>query len=265
MITPMKPRKVDRLPFGDNFIYEEKLDGGNCILIVKDASVCVRHGANPDNQNYKYPELISDIKSISPGIYHGELVVFNKLGFSDFKLFLKRANLTNNFQIPLRAKQYPICLVIHDILEANGENVRDLPLSSRKKLLEQQVKPNEHLKIIQYYKSPDLLLKQRQHIEGIVIKDLKSTYQEGKRVGFKVRFNKEKTVTCVDYEEHREGNGIVLITDDNKRINLAGPRSDFARKELNNNGKIEVEICYHEETDSGYRFGVVKRVKGGEK
>lgn len=258
-LEAMKPKKITRIPNNnnDNYVYERKLDGGNGFIVKRKGKTKIFHNHNKTPQNYRYPLLCQECdRFLKDGIYQGELCVFQN-GFSDFDLFQKR-QVEHSFKIEIRSERYPVKVMIHDILHENGNDVRNCCLSERKNMVEHNVKQGEHIGIVPFFDNPDKLLFQQKNLEGIVIKEKDSVYLSGKRQGYKFRFNQEKKITCVDYENHPMG--IVMETDGGKRVNLAGKRSEKAKQEIDNRGKVNVEISFNGETDKGFRFCSVKRV-----
>ena len=260
----MKPKKISEIPENQEslkYIFEEKFDGGSAVIEKYNGNVKIFHGENPTAVTYRYPEIAKDGLTLKDGIYVCEIVVFDKDGINSFDLFQKR-QLENKRKIEIRSKFYPVVAVIHDILKNGKEDVTGLTLMERKKILKSNVADTNDIRLIEFYDKPDKLLEMRDVIEGIVIKDINSTYKLAKRDGwFKYRFNKEETVKCVSYED--TDTGIVLITDDGRRINLAGSRSEIAKKKIDENGEVTVEVSYHRRTKKGFRFAVVKRVLEG--
>src|SRR5574338_465559 len=70
---------------------------------------------------------------------------------------------------------------IYDILEFNNENITNLPLFKRRKILKQLVKPNKYVKISPIYKFSDYKKVIRQSLkeggEGIILKPKNSIYK----------------------------------------------------------------------------------------
>jgi len=254
----MKPLKTKQIPTGDNYIYEIKYDGGSAVLRKQKGIVEIRHSDNPNLQNHKYPELVKDLKFLKDGTYIAELCVFNESGVSHFPSFLKR-QCENRFKIEQRSKTYPVVAMIYDMTSDNGDDCVEESLLDRKRMLQHNVRESEHIKIVPYYPKPEPVLEQKDVLEGIVIKDLRTPYRFDSRDGwYKYRFNKEETVKCVEYEEHPVG--IVLKTESGKRINLAGPRSEIAKQKIIDDGEVFVEISYNGKSEKGFRFTSVKRV-----
>lgn len=257
----MKPKKLDTLPkLRDKFIYEWKYDGGSCVIEKQGNRTSIFHSDNATNVSYKYPELIKDINnSVKDGTYIAELcVVSPRFVGGAFPLFLKR-QCENSFKIQQRSKQYPITAMTYDIVSDGLENLCNDSLLDRKKMLEMNVKEAKHIKLVKYFTKPDSILKMKDTLEGIVIKDINTPYRFNRRDGwFKYRFNKEEVVRCVRFEDHPVG--IVLFTEDNKKFNLPGPRAELAKRIIKDNGFVDTEISYQSKSDKGFRFAVVKRV-----
>jgi len=259
----MKPKKIDTIPLNNEnnkYIYEIKYDGGSGIIVKQNSHVDVFHNGNSTPVTYRYPELITELQmNLQDGIYVAELIVSTSdmIG-GDFDLFQKR-QVENRFKIERRKNLYPITAIIYDILQDKNENIRDLTLFERKQILHKNVCDSEHIRVIESFNKPEPILEKQDIYEGIVIKDLNSIYQHGKRNGwYKYRFNHEEIVRFVDFEETQTG--IVLLTEENKRVNLAGRRSEIAKEKIRENGYVDCEIAWNKKTDKGFRFCIVKRI-----
>ncbi len=259
----MKPKAVDTLDGfiknKEEYLFQIKYDGGSSIIKKHNGLIEVFHGDNPNRQTVKYPELVAELKTIPDGDYIVELCVFNEHGVSEFRYFLKRQT-ENKVQINYFLKdKFPIVAIIHDVVKNGDTDVSNYPYVERLKILSESITDSNHIRLIESYDTPDKILEQKDVLEGVVIKKRNSPYLFGKRDDwYKFRFNVEETVKCVSYENSETG--IVLITEDGRRVNLAGERSEGARRKIENEGAVTVEISYHEKSDKGYRFTTVKRV-----
>ena len=255
-MTLMKPKKGD-IPISKDYIYELKYDGGSSVITISKGKVTIQHGDNPDDQTYKYPELSAELTNCSDGAYIAELVVIDKdhIG-GHFPGFLRR-QCQNHFKIQDRMHTYPITAQIHDIID-------DKPLLERKRLINERIKESDHVKIVRYYDTPDPINALEGKIEGIIAKRKDSHYKMDSRDGWwKKRFNKRENVLFTTYEEWEKETGekgLVLITPDKRRATLAGSRVDEAKERIDRDGKVVVLLEYHEKTEDGFRFPVVKRV-----
>ena len=265
----MKPKKVDEIPIDDKYIYELKYDGGSAIISKNTYynGVYIAHSNNADNQVYKYPELAVALSDLPPGEYIAELCVITKDHPGGIINTFQKRQCSNRFRIMQRAKQFPITAVIYDITR-DGNHSIETDLLSRKKLLEKKIKPSENVILADYYHSPDALLKMKDNIEGMVIKDIDAPYRFNKRDRwFKYRFNKEETVKFTTYEKWERKNpdgavssGIVLSTDEGHRVNLPGIRCETAMQKINEKGYVNCEVSYYSKSKDGFRFATIKRV-----
>jgi len=262
-LDAMKPKKVDTIPNNNEnqkYIYEIKYDGGNSVISKHGKNVEIYHNGNVNPRTYRYPEIIPYIiQNVKDGTYVAELIVStdNMIG-GDFDLFQRR-QVENRFKIERRKKIYPIIAIIYDIIQDGKENITDLTLFERKKILQKNICDSTYVRMIESFNKPDKIVANKNMYEGIVIKDLNSCYLHGKRHGwFKKRFNREEIQKFVDYEDTETG--IVLLTEKNKRVNLAGKRSEIARNKIRENGYVECELSYNKKTDKGFRICSVKRI-----
>ena len=260
-MTLMKPQKTEKLPEGENIIYELKYDGASSRIVIEKGEVLIFHGDKTEPQNYKYPEVISDLKKQKDGEYIVELCVLDDKNIGGSFNNFQRRMCQDYFKIRRRAKSLPLTIIFHDIID-------DEPLYKRRKILRERITPTPRLKVIDAYDSPKPILdlqKKYGTIEGIVAKNLDSYYRMDTRTGWwKKRFNVEETVKCVSYEDWAKSDGttgIVMITDDGKRINLAGPKQHEAKEMIDARGFAMAEIAYHKVSDRGFRFTTVKRIK----
>ena len=260
-MTLMKPLKTKELPKGENTIYELKYDGGSSITKIEGKKVEVYHGDRQVVQTHKYPEVFEELKSQKDGKYVAEIVVIDpEHPGGNFNNYQRRL-CENFFKIQRRAKKFPVTFVLHDVIDV------DEPFQERRKILKERITPTTHVKVIEAYKSPKPILdlqKKYGTIEGIVAKDIDSKYRMDTRVGWwKKRFNVEEVVKVIQYEDWTKSDGtpgIVMTTDDGKRINLAGPRQHEAKAKIDATGFAMIEIAYHKVSDKGFRFTTVKRI-----
>jgi ATP-dependent DNA ligase len=219
----MKPKKTSEIPIGD-LIYEVKYDGGSSTIKVEKGKVEIQHGVNPDDQSYKYPELVEDLKKCQDGKYIAELCVIDKDHIGGFFPHFLRRQCQEHFKILSRSKQYPVTAVIHDIVETDTD-CTSLPLLDRKEQIKKRVKESDHIQIVRFYDTPEPILALKGKVEGCVAKRKDSQYRMDSRDGwYKTRFNKREVVVFSSYEEWEKETGekgLVLITSEKKRATLA--------------------------------------------
>jgi bifunctional non-homologous end joining protein LigD len=159
-----------------NWIFELKWDGYRAMAYIKDAKVQLK-SRNNLSFNSKFAPIVEELSRYSfEAILDGEIIAVDADGKSDFQGL-------QNYQ---RTKEGTLIYYVFDILHLNGKNLRNLPLSTRKKILKNILPAQKS--IIRYTdhiaekgtKIFDLV--KQQGIEGIIAKKQTSIYEPGKRV-----------------------------------------------------------------------------------
>jgi bifunctional non-homologous end joining protein LigD len=109
------------------------------------------------------------------GIFDGELIAFTD-GETDFLALTDRMLLT-------RDRSIPIAFVAFDVLSLEGENLMQRPYSQRRELLESLELAGPHWCIAPSFANGQALwaVVERDELEGMVAKPLRSTYKPGDR------------------------------------------------------------------------------------
>jgi len=103
-------------------------------------------------------------------------------------------------RIELLSKIMPATLIVFDILHKDGEDLINLPLIERKKILEEVVEENERIVISTYVigKGKKFFEEvKKRGLEGVMAKKLDSTYQLGKRSKDWLKIKYLKTLDCI--------------------------------------------------------------------
>ena len=155
-----------------------------------------------------FPDLVPVLRSRLPSsaVFDGELVVWNtRSGRLDFAAL--QARITAGRRIHTVAAQHPAHYVIFDVLAADGRDVRPLPLTQRRALLEE---------LLRGAASPIVLCDQTDDsdvarrwmdsltvagLEGVVIKDGASPYptRDGVRAWWKVKAKTSLDLVVIGY------------------------------------------------------------------
>ncbi|MBO5219569.1 MAG: DNA ligase [Clostridia bacterium] len=123
----------------EDYIYELKLDGERCVAYLDpDSGTDLRNKRNI-RMLPKVPELAEIHRHVRCRcILDGELAVI-KDGKPDFSEIQRRSLMTNPLKIELAAKSTPACFTAFDILYYRDHAVNLLPLTERKRLLDDVV------------------------------------------------------------------------------------------------------------------------------
>ncbi len=213
-ISPML--MYETTAFSDkDYIFELKLDGIRCIAYIDTKSVVLQ------NKRFKdvtaiYPELGFMNKCVVKRcVLDGELISL-KAGKPDFYGIQKRSLMTDEFKISLCARKNPVQFVAYDMLYVGKTDLTDMPLTERKKLLEENVKEGNNLSISRYVEERGrefFELVKEQNLEGIVAKKKDGKYYIGKRARewVKIKVMQDEDLYVFGYQTDSGGNVKDLI------------------------------------------------------
>lgn len=131
----------------------------------------------------RFPEIVNEIKRLNipkRTNFVGELIVIDKeRGFESLELVQKRTQRDRNVEI--YAKTYPALLVILDVVEVEGKDVRNLSYLGRINSLKSSV--DDWKSDIVYFVRNDSTLDwnfvKKNKLEGVVVRNLNATYNMG--------------------------------------------------------------------------------------
>jgi DNA ligase 1 len=175
----------------DEWLAEWKWDGIRCQWILRNGNIYI-WSRGEELISDKFPELtgivLSDNMSV---VLDGELIAFkdgSPLDFGKLQQRIGRKNIT-----PKILKDIPAMLLAFDLLECNGEDMRNYPLRVRREKLEHII--HTHFKNHPVDLSPALvhsgfeslkLLRNtaaEQKAEGLMLKNLEGLYLTGRKKG----------------------------------------------------------------------------------
>ena len=194
---PMLARPAEEPFSSDNWVFEVKWDGIRAISYVKE-------GLSIRSRNQKelidnFPEL-SELNDLTRDtVLDGEIVVM-KDGKPDFQTLIQRRQNTNPGEIRYMSGKFPATYIIFDILEKDGEELLDIPLMERKKILKNSVNDGKFVVLsifveetgVDYYRAA-----LEKGLEGIMAKKKQSSYEPGKRSNNWLKIKQVKTCDCV--------------------------------------------------------------------
>lgn len=203
-------------PFdNDEYIFELKLDGIRCIAYLDQNSVVLRNKRNKDVTDI-YPELKQMCQAVKkPCILDGELICLDSQGKPDFYTLQKRSLMTDKFKISILSQSKRVYFVAYDILFCGDKQLIDLPLMTRKSILESNVAETTCLSVSRYIlnKGVDFFeLAKKNQLEGIVAKKKDGRYYLGKRTRewLKIKVMLEEDLIVCGYQP-TQNNGIKTL------------------------------------------------------
>jgi bifunctional non-homologous end joining protein LigD len=219
-----------------------KLDGTRCICfkLKNKVKFLNRRGLFFEK---RYPEIVKCLKELKDDIIlDGEIVVFDERGKPNFYLLAEREHTDDKIRIDILSRKYPATYVVFDILNLNGEDLKNLPLLERKKILNKVVKDSERVKKCYYTEDGKALWKvvKKLKLEGVMVKRKDSPYlQRRSDLWLKVKTLKSLDVIICGYTEgtgkRRGVLGAILcgIYYKNRLIYLGRCGTGFDEKQLN--------------------------------
>ncbi|MGI9604884.1 MAG: non-homologous end-joining DNA ligase [Acidimicrobiales bacterium] len=210
-IAPMKAR-AGELPTSGDWVYEIKWDGMRIVAFIDEGGVRLQ-SANLRNVSVSFPELnglgevLEDFDAV---VLDGEVVAFDENGHPSFGALQDRMHVTAPAEAARRAAANPVSFVVFDLLHLNGNDTMELPLSARRRLLEQVLEPGEHWRPTDVHTDDAAALLDvvtDAGLEGLIAKQAESRYLEGGRSSTwrKIKSRHRQEFVVGGWAEGREG------------------------------------------------------------
>lgn len=238
-VEPMRPQDSSKVELGKNKIHEPKYDGTRLFVITEPRDTKIINRRFVDKSRL-YPELNNLHKEIGPGLWlDGEGVnITKKEPYGSFEGLSHRDRLKEVNDEMVR--EHPITFVAFDILRLKGKNIMGLPLRERKRILRMSVPRRRNIKPIETYSDPPERQMKKAGAEGIVSKDLDSTYKPGKtsREWIKKKFKKTADVKVLGLtpgagkRKNYFGAMRVGVLKKGRMVEVAAPGTGFTDKQL---------------------------------
>jgi bifunctional non-homologous end joining protein LigD len=169
-LRPMLAGTADRLPAGDDWVYELKLDGYRIVAELTGDGVHLwsRGGHDYAGRFAAVAEQLPGAVS-GPCVLDGEVCALDDAGRPSFQ--------------HLQSGAGSLAFFAFDLLEAGGRSVASRPLSERRELLGQTVQETGCIRISRQYVDGSGLLElaRERSLEGVMAKRLSSRYRPGRR------------------------------------------------------------------------------------
>jgi DNA ligase D-like protein (predicted ligase) len=194
-VEPMLLLSTSQLPEGPGWTYELKLDGYRALAMKVNGKVQVR-SRNDNDFNPRYPDIVKALAGLpDETVVDGEIVAIDESGRPSFNA-LQNHPSSGAF----------IFYYVFDVLVLSGRSVISEKLSKRRDLLQRHVLPGLKDPIREYPElnaslSDVIRAVRTQGLEGVVAKDLNSSYEPGRRSGAwrKMRISQRKEFVIGGY------------------------------------------------------------------
>jgi ATP-dependent DNA ligase len=190
---PLKPQLAltrKELPLGEEWAYEQKLDGFRAIVFVDGEDAYIQSRSGKALARY-FPEL-----RFKPGrhVFDGELVIRNEKGELEFDALQSRIHPAES-RIALLSKEIPADYVVFDLLAEGDESLLEAPLAERRDRLE-ALAERAGLELSMLTQDLERAGEWLRTTEGVMAKQLDAHYVPGKRKGM-AKVKRERTIDCV--------------------------------------------------------------------
>jgi bifunctional non-homologous end joining protein LigD len=177
-VQPELCDSVDRPPQGPGWGHEIKFDGYRMQLRVEGGQGVLRTRKGLD-WSYRYPEIARAGNALPDCLIDGEVVALDENGAPDFAGL--QAAMADG-------KTASLIFFVFDLLFADGEDLRELPLKERKRRLQAFLKPlkgadAERIRFVEHFETAGesvLASACRMSLEGIISKKLDAPYRSGR-------------------------------------------------------------------------------------
>jgi DNA ligase D-like protein (predicted ligase) len=194
-VEPMLLLPKSSLPEGPVWSYELKLDGYRTIAFKTDGRAQLRSRNNKDF-NRRYPAVAEALAGLpDETVIDGEVVALDDSGRPSFNA-LQNAG----------SAEVPILYYVFDVLMAAGRDLMSEPLSVRRTVLREQILPKLKDPVrgcprLDASLSDVIGAVREQGLEGVVAKNLNSSYESSRRSGAwqKMRINKGQEFVIAGY------------------------------------------------------------------
>jgi ATP-dependent DNA ligase len=188
----------DRLPVGQHWRYEPKLDGFRGLLWRRGGGHAQLLSRNARDLSPWFPEIVGAAQKLPPGtLLDGEIVICDESGWVDFGGLQQRLSTARN-HVRDAVRQRPAVLMTFDLLEARGASIQGQALLRRRSELERLLDGlHPCLQLVE--QTADLELARDwlslPSLEGVVAKRADRPYVAG-RVRDWIKVKRQRTVDC---------------------------------------------------------------------
>jgi ATP-dependent DNA ligase len=214
-LAPMLSSAADALPAGQGWQFEPKWDGFRT-LVFRDGDEILLQSRDEKPMNRYFPELVAPLANALPErcVVDGEIVIVGAGGL-DFEALLLRIHPAAS-RVKLLAAQSPASYVAWDLLALGDEDLREVPLATRRERLEQALThatPPVHLSPATRDRAlaEDWFRRfEGAGLDGVMAKRLDAPYRAGERTMIKVKHARTADCVVAGFRWHKKGDGTMV-------------------------------------------------------
>jgi ATP-dependent DNA ligase len=235
-MEPMLAAVQPAIPEGPGWSYEPKWDGFRTLVFRNGDKVeLVSRGSRPMTRYF--PELLPGVRALPADrvVLDGEIIIVGEDGL-DFDSLQLRLHPAES-RVRMLAEKIPSQLIAFDLLAIGDEDLRQLPLSARRKRLEELldgVQPPLHL--TPYTRDPEvakewLAVFEGAGLDGVIAKAWEQPYIPGKRGWVKIKHERTADCVVIGYRLSKDGSSLgsllLGLYDDSGSLHYVGHTSSF--------------------------------------
>ncbi len=214
-IEPMLSENRDKIPKGDDYVYEIKWDGIRALISYEEGKISL-HTRNRNDVTTKFPELLDGEKAFraTNAVFDAEIVSLDAGGKPVFKKVINRLMASGESNILKLSKTNPCYCYIFDCLYLDGRSLLNEPLTKRKEWLRDSVRTDGQYRVSEFVDDGEgLLAAAREHgLEGIMAKRRDSKYIAGRRSDcwYKIKIRETCEVFIIGYTKGKGDRGVTF-------------------------------------------------------
>jgi DNA ligase-1 len=254
----------------NDWLIEKKYDGIRGQIIIRNNEIHI-WSRGEDLMTDKFPEF-DPLKNIIPNgtVLDGEVLPFKDgkiMSFNEMQKRIGRKNVSKKILADV-----PLCMMCYDLLELNGEDLRNEPLKLRREKLEKLLAqyPNNYLQLspIQECSAWEKLDQLRtdsknEGCEGVMLKHKESIYETGRRRGkwWKWKVDPLTVDAVLIYAQSGHGRRANLYTDYTFAVRDGEQLLPFTKAYSGLTDKELAEVDAWIKRNTVEKFGPVRSVK----
>jgi ATP-dependent DNA ligase len=213
-IEPMLAKIAEQLPGGDRVLYEPKWDGFRALVFRGSADLYIQSRDQRPLDRY-FPEVHEFLLAqLPPGcVLDGEIVIATPRGL-DFDALQLRLHPAAS-RVRKLAKEMPASFVAFDLLAADGQDLRGVPLAERRDRLERllaSARPPLHLTPMtrDRERAAEWLNRfEGAGLDGVIAKAADGRYEPGRRAMLKIKHARTADCVVAGFRWHKSGRDAV--------------------------------------------------------
>jgi bifunctional non-homologous end joining protein LigD len=196
-MRPMLATRGSHVPDDDAWTHEVKWDGVRALTEVRDLTVRMT-SRNENAITIAWPDLATSPLGGRDLLVDGEIIALNGRGLPDFRTLQERMHVRKATTAARLAEAVPAIYMVFDLLRLDGEDLTSLPLTERRRRLE-ELGLDGSWQVPAAYDDGAMLFEatRQQELEGVVSKRRTSPYRPGERSPHWLKFAHRSTDSYV--------------------------------------------------------------------